>query len=385
MGLYLKSTACFLLIVHAFHLASLQDSTNSPRPTIPKNWLRGELAKNTAGKPNAADPEETEHNLEGAGNNDDSGTASGTMLIFNTDGSEEDLSGQEKGENNTSEDLNVVAPAMPPSFPNDTTMPPELPDATTSPNNKTSLNTTIVEATNSSNINLTKADKEPTTAPQTSTTQQNSTSFPDFSNRTDSEATTTLAPGSSATQTSTTEPQEDTGLPNSTTPASTTSANTTPATNTTKPEMNEAPTTSSSTPVFRPDITGFGPVTFTTAAPTTPEKANKTGIDATSGSSSERGLASDSTKKKRNGAWGAVLGTAVAVSVVGLVAYIILKRKQQKGFSHRKLVDEFPSDPVLRLENSEPLDLDFGGVAYYNAGLQGDNIQMTNFPGQHRN
>lgn len=32
-------------------------------------------------------------------------------------------------------------------------------------------------------------------------------------------------------------------------------------------------------------------------------------------------------------------------------------------------------DPVLRLDNSEPLD--FG---YYNPGLQMDNIQMTNFP-----
>lgn len=38
---------------------------------------------------------------------------------------------------------------------------------------------------------------------------------------------------------------------------------------------------------------------------------------------------------------------------------------------------------VLRLENSEPLDLKFDGFAYYNPGLQGDNIQMTNFPQGH--
>lgn len=33
---------------------------------------------------------------------------------------------------------------------------------------------------------------------------------------------------------------------------------------------------------------------------------------------------------------------------------------------------------VLRLDNGEPLD--FGQVAYYNSGLQEDNIQMSNIP-----
>lgn len=37
---------------------------------------------------------------------------------------------------------------------------------------------------------------------------------------------------------------------------------------------------------------------------------------------------------------------------------------------------------VLRLDNSEPLDLNIARVAYYNPGLQGDNIQMTSFPGR---
>lgn len=61
--------------------------------------------------------------------------------------------------------------------------------------------------------------------------------------------------------------------------------------------------------------------------------------------SSDEGLESDPHRSKRNGAWGAVLGTAVAVAVVGLVVYVILKRKHQKGLSHRKLVEEYPSDP----------------------------------------
>ncbi len=35
---------------------------------------------------------------------------------------------------------------------------------------------------------------------------------------------------------------------------------------------------------------------------------------------------------------------------------------------------------VLRLDNSAPLDLKYNGFGYNNPGLQGDNIQMTNFP-----
>lgn len=41
--------------------------------------------------------------------------------------------------------------------------------------------------------------------------------------------------------------------------------------------------------------------------------------------------------------------------------------------------------PVLRLDNSEPLDLNFGRSAYYNPGLQGDNIQMSHIPGRRWN
>ena len=35
---------------------------------------------------------------------------------------------------------------------------------------------------------------------------------------------------------------------------------------------------------------------------------------------------------------------------------------------------------VLRLDNSEPLDMKFDGFGYYNPALQGDDIQMNNFP-----
>lgn len=62
---------------------------------------------------------------------------------------------------------------------------------------------------------------------------------------------------------------------------------------------------------------------------------------------SNKGLESDTHTSKRNGAWGAVLGTGVAVAFLGLVAYLILKKKNQMGFSHRKLVEEYPSDPGM--------------------------------------
>lgn len=63
--------------------------------------------------------------------------------------------------------------------------------------------------------------------------------------------------------------------------------------------------------------------------------------------SSDEGFATDPQISKRHNAWGAVLGTAVAVTFVGLVAFVILKKKQQKAFSHRKLVEEYPSEPGM--------------------------------------
>ena len=55
-------------------------------------------------------------------------------------------------------------------------------------------------------------------------------------------------------------------------------------------------------------------------------------------------MVSSSKGNKQNGAWAAILGTAVAVCVLALVVFVILKKKNQKAFSHRKLV-EFSSDP----------------------------------------
>ncbi|XP_058638537.1 mucin-15 isoform X2 [Onychostoma macrolepis] len=98
---------------------------------------------------------------------------------------------------------------------------------------------------------------------------------------------------------------------------------------------------------------------------------------------SERGLSSDvsdGTESKKGQAWTIVLVIGIVVGVLALGAFIFLNRRNRRDFSHRKLVEEMSPDPVLRLDNSEPLDLKFDGFGYNNPGLQEDNIQMTNFP-----
>uniref|UniRef100_A0A9J8C6J4 Si:ch211-98n17.5 n=1 Tax=Cyprinus carpio carpio TaxID=630221 RepID=A0A9J8C6J4_CYPCA len=89
---------------------------------------------------------------------------------------------------------------------------------------------------------------------------------------------------------------------------------------------------------------------------------------------------SDGTESKNGRAWTIVLVIGIVVGVLALGAFIFLNRRNRRDFSHRKLVETMSPDPVLRLDNSEPLDLKFDGFGYYNPGLQGDNIQMTNFP-----
>ncbi|XP_028812066.1 mucin-15 [Denticeps clupeoides] len=98
----------------------------------------------------------------------------------------------------------------------------------------------------------------------------------------------------------------------------------------------------------------------------------------------DKGFATDNrNNNNRRQAWAALLGTAIGVGFVGAVIYVILKRRGRRDFSHRKLVEDMSPEPVLRLDNSEPLDLRYNGSAYYNPGLQGDNIQMANFPKSH--
>ncbi|XP_058238183.1 mucin-15 isoform X2 [Hemibagrus wyckioides] len=145
-------------------------------------------------------------------------------------------------------------------------------------------------------------------------------------------------------------------------------------------------TTTTTSPPQVTDFTSSENSTNTTVSTTTTVEtsASTTEINKTGGlfdfrENMNKGL-SDIQQQSKNQAWGAILGIGVGVAIVALVVYIIVKRRNYRDFSHRKLVEDMPPEPVLRLENSEPLDLKFDGFAYYNPGLQGDNIQMTNFP-----
>nr|XP_046250582.1 mucin-15 [Scatophagus argus]XP_046250590.1 mucin-15 [Scatophagus argus] len=368
MELYLKITVGVLLLVQAFHLASLQYSTDSPGRTIDKSWLR-ERAKNIAGSENAA-VVPTEYDLRDDGTateSNEGGIPSGFMYISHA--GDDNVTSEDRTADEEPDDLPVVNITALPTIQNVTTDQPEL---------KVSPTTTPMDPKNSSQINMTDTEKEfnnSVTTLQNSTSDQNTNQTTTDQNTTDLQMTT-LAPKGNDTQISTTKSDKDI-LTNDTE-----SNNTTDVT-TVMPEINKTPTTSSSTTALLPETTEMIPETTTSVPPDTPEMANKTEKGSGTGTSSERGLESDPQRSKRNKVWGAVLGTIVAASCVGLVAYIILKNKQQKAFVHQKLVEEYPSESVHRLDNSEPLDLNYGGSAYYNPGLQGDNIQMTSFPGRH--
>ncbi|XP_077374956.1 uncharacterized protein LOC144017367 [Festucalex cinctus] len=361
MGRHFIITIHVLLFAHSFYFASLQNVTDSPADMLTgdPSWLR---------QPDLVGEEETENGQEGdvsgmETNNNFSG------VIFNEDNNVGSL---EPRENEASDDLDVAITTESPTSPNASMAQPELPDGG---NNITNIKN------EAGLINSTT----PPAIPDADLPDQSTTIAPDSSNHSDIGNTTTLAPDihdlnentttTTATTTSTTATTTTSTSGNDTKPTNVTeSNNTTVATTSATAEMNTTSATSSSANPLPPE-----PISVTTVAPETPE-GNLTDKQASSGSSSDRGLSSETSNSRRNEAWGAVLGTAVVVSIVGLVAYIILKRRHVKGFSHRKLVEEFPSDPVLRLDNSEPLDLNFGRSAYYNPGLQGDNIQMANIP-----
>ncbi|KAM9861333.1 uncharacterized protein ACBR49_005519 [Aulostomus maculatus] len=349
MELYLKISTGLLLLVQFFHLASLQDANDSPKPTADPSWLR-ELVKNSAGGQNdVAEFFDNGTDVNGMESSNDyiSGVASGSMSIFNE---YDNTTSQEKGDEKTPDDLAVNES---PTFPNAT------------------VDQEAGDSTNSSQIEINKTEEEEEGGVKNSTeidenstmASKNSSSFPHASNHTDFPSN--LAPESNDTKEIPKTPDEDTN---------------TESTNgtlvfTVAPEINKEPTTPES----------IDTLPETVAAPNTSE-TNQTGKASSTGNNAERGLAdSDTQQRKRQTAWGAVLGTAVAVALVGLVAYIILKRNNQKNFSHRKLVEDFPPGPVLRLDHNEPMDLNFGGPAFFNPALQEDNIQMSNIPGQNKN
>uniref|UniRef100_A0A3B3U1I5 Mucin 15, cell surface associated n=1 Tax=Poecilia latipinna TaxID=48699 RepID=A0A3B3U1I5_9TELE len=302
----LKITASLLLLLQAFHLVCLQNSTDSPGRTIDKAWLR-QLPRNEVQSENAA-------------SSGDGGFDQGTdqVTAFNNGLSSGIPSGfmAEEEENMTSQD-------------------------------KTSAN--------SSQTNMTNPEEEF----NSTTTADNTTNAGGLSNNTNLQSTTTTVKPATTTVT----PEKDKGLRNLTENTNTS------ATTTAAPEINRSTTTTTAAPEINRSTT------TTTAAPeikgsTTKSSTTTEPPSETTQTTSETTTTAFSANKK------------IAIAVVGLVAYIIMKKKHQKAFTHRKLVEEYPSDPVLRLDNGEPLDLNYGSSAYYNPGLQGDSIQMTNIPGR---
>ncbi|KAM9410151.1 uncharacterized protein KZ484_002259 [Pholidichthys leucotaenia] len=340
----LKITAILLLLFQVFQMSSLQNTTDSPGKTIDKTWLR-QVQTVFENETDSGDP-----------STDYSGISSGSDLDGQT------LLARDSGANGTTDELNAVTTTLFPVFLNGTAIPPGLPDTSVSTTATLTTTTTTAEPSNSSQVNVTEAPSTPD-----SMTPLNTTSFPDSTNHADVWPTTT-APENTTTAKSTTRQAGDQGL------SSTTQTN---LITTAAPAMNETSTT-----VAPPEIQETSPVITTTVAPNTVEIAKKIDTGDSSESTSDGEFPSDSHHTNRTRAWGAVLGTAVLVAFVGLVAYVIMRKKHRKAFSHRKLVEDYPSEPVHRLDNGEPLDLNFGGSAYYNPGLQGDSIQMTSIPGR---
>uniref|UniRef100_A0A3B5M5A5 Mucin 12, cell surface associated n=1 Tax=Xiphophorus couchianus TaxID=32473 RepID=A0A3B5M5A5_9TELE len=349
----LKITASLLLLFQAFHLVCLQNSTDSPGRTIDKAWLR-QLPRNEVQSENAASSgdggfDQGTDQVTAFNNGLSSGISSGFMAE-----EEENTTSQDKSAN--SSDFSTI---MPHAFENETAEEPKLPVAAISPRNVTT------ESANSSQTNMTYPEEEF----NSTMTADKTTSAGGLSNNTNLQPTTTTEkPATTTTKT----PEEDKGLRNFTENTNTSVTTTAIQGSTTKSSTTTAPPS---------ETTQTRSETTTTAVLDTPDSANKKiAIGSDRGSVTDTVV--DPYRSKRNVAWLAVLGTAAVTAVVGLVAYIILKKKQQKAFTHRKLVEEYPSDPVLRLDNCEPLDLNYGSSAYYNPGLQGDSIQMTNIPGR---
>lgn len=369
----LRATAGLLLLLQVFHVALLQDPTGSTGRTIDQSWLRQLLKAQKINK--TVDQNGTE-------SSDD--TFGSTLISsgYKEISQDNDNSSTLGGENSF---------AMSPNVSKDPMEDP-VPPVTTVAHVQFPLN-----ASQNANATEEQSDSKNTTIAVLQTTIQPTTTLSSMYNDTDLINTTTETDINV-----TTEVTPETGTNNCTTNYTMTNGrkdNCTAATTattipTTREEPGKIPSTASPTTALTSGTTLKNSTGITTTMnASTIESLNSTNMGSASGGISDReaavsndtksGFAADSTKKKRSEAWGAILGTAAAVAFIGLVFYVILKKRRQREFTHRKLVEEFPSEPVLRLENSEPLDLKYDGSAYYNPGLQMDNIQMTSFPHGH--
>ncbi|XP_024295575.1 mucin-15-like [Oncorhynchus tshawytscha] len=378
MDLYSIITAVLLLQLQGFHVAFLQAPTNSPGRTIDQNWLRqlfkSKLNKTSEAPFNVLD----DMNQEGTESTDDSawGITDGYM---SSSGEQDDI----QDTNETSGDV-MIGTTLPPELPDATAEDPESPaTAVESPETTVAPEPPVSVALNSSQVSNATGEDSGLQTTTTTPITENSNGSNYMSNDTELNETTT-APDTNSTDEAGPDPDVENGVTNSTED----SHNVTTAVPE-GPEPSSEPSTASPTtklPLDSPGTTTAKiiPETTTTTGPSTTTDMMETG--AASGNNSARGLASDAVQnKKKSEAWGAILGTGVAVCFVAMVVFVIWRRRGRRDFTHMKLVEEFPSDPVQQLDNSEPLDLKYDGSAYYNPGCQMDNIQMANFPRGHQN
>lgn len=284
MGLHFKTAAGLLLLIQSFHLASFQNSTNSPAITIDRTWLR-ELARNKSVSPNdALTREELEYDERGQPPIESSGgIPSGAMAIF--PGEEDNFTAEGSGDEDhmfTSWPLNVTFTES------------EPPDG-----NMYSTNNVSDGASESNQTNITDTTEVPdnqTATPRNNSSDLSVTSAEDLGNHTDA---TTASP-----------PQDDVTEEGST-PMAAKDWNSTDESDTTVPHTPEATTvgsattvvgsattvnqtgTAAATPTTSPEASTATPTTSPEASTAvdlnTPEGANKTGKVVADGSSSDRG------------------------------------------------------------------------------------------------
>ncbi|KAJ3593845.1 hypothetical protein NHX12_006179 [Muraenolepis orangiensis] len=443
MDMYFKITTALLLLIQAFHPTLLQDTTDSPRRTIDPSWLR-ELNIKPFGNQNQttvepmsgdgeADRASTDDDMPGdsprrtidpswlrelnskplgnqnqttvepmsgdreadmASTDDDMpGSLRGSMALS----SGEDEENQERDFNGTSGDgMTVITTPM--LFPRDLDTERNASSGVTAAAPETEATQPLDPNPGVNNVSNTEDEFQDSPMVPANHTDQMTPNLTHSSNATDPQEIT-LAPethkfnessgetevpdhrlenwlsSNSTGQTTSGQPNmlnttavpEDSGEPG--TPLPTGRATEAPLPETTGDQRVAVPGTTAAVPgttAVVPGTTAIVPGTTavfpgtTTVVPETTEESNADKGAVSGGSNAER-------------------GTAVAVCALALVIYVILKKKNQKDFSHRKLV-EFASDPVLRLDNSEPMDLNYSNGGYSNPGHQMDDFQMTNMP-----
>ncbi|CAL8352651.1 unnamed protein product [Merluccius merluccius] len=350
MEFCLKLTTGLVLLIQAFQPMLLQNTTDLPGRTIDKSWFR-EPSNNALGSqtPNVEQPAARDQELDSISSTDDdmNGSLDGSMVFSGG----EDVENQEHNINGTYDGMTVVTTPMLPMFPNETDTEANVPSTPAAP--KAESTTQLHQNSSVNNGSNAEGEFQDSTMVLSNYTDQrtsNSSTSPKSSNVTDLEETT-LAPETHETNDTSGETDLENWLsPNNTEETTSSKPN---ISYTAAPENGTAPsaplptTTITTTESPHPETTvdETVPVTMTTIVPGTTEESNMTDRNAAAaGSNTEKGLATSSKRSKRNEAWAAILGTAVAVCVIALVVYVILKKKNQKDFSHRKLV-EFSSDP----------------------------------------